>query len=79
MIQLLVKGNKFEAVRAAAAHNIPAAFYRELPRDTGTVETLLRVHDAHRKAVSDWFAEPGTAPFPAGALLFFRDLDAIEA
>lgn len=66
---LMVKGDRYTAARAAAAHRIPAAFVRE--RDGVTTQECP---DSHIDLVRRWYSEdPGTAPFPPGALLFYTD------
>jgi hypothetical protein len=71
MLNLIVKGDKFQSARAAGDRNIPLVFIREVRRGSA-VETIARTGDQHRDAVVAWFGEePRNAPFPVGALLLF--------
>jgi hypothetical protein len=76
MLSLLVKGNRFEAAKAASARNIPFVFVREhypqgLPRDC--IETFGHVSREHWDKVSQWFhgSDTETAPYAPGTLLHF--------
>jgi len=67
MLSLIVKGNRFEAARAAADRGIPAVFKVET-----NSETVLLVGDQHEEAVALWFCEDSyPAPYPVGACLFY--------
>lgn len=68
MIHVVIRGNRFEAARAAADRKIGLAFDRELRPN----ETTGRVGDHNHAALLAWFSEPGEAPFPVGTLLFFN-------
>lgn len=67
MYQLVVKGSRFQAARAAADRNVPFVFDREngsetLGRSNASIESLTR-----------WLCEePREAPYPAGALLWYN-------
>jgi hypothetical protein len=72
-LNLIVKGDKFTAARAAADHNIPFVFVREV---LGS-ETVGKTGPQHRDKVAKWFGEATTteAPFPAGTLLLYGERD----
>lgn len=64
---LVIKGDKFDAARAAAERGIPLAFVREL-RDCG-VQTIGQSSCDPEKLYA-WLAEgPSMPPFPNGSLL----------
>jgi len=70
MKRLIVKGDRFQAARAAADHGVGLAFVREL-RGNGAVETVGH-SNASDVALAEWLTEdPHTAPYPPGALLFY--------
>lgn len=69
MIQLMIKGD----VRVAIA----ALEKRQIEPIAGSFKThndvmLVMVRDGDWKKVSDWFGEPGTAPYPPGSLLHYQ-------
>jgi hypothetical protein len=66
--QVIVKGNRFQAARAAADRGIPFAFVTEWKG-----YTIGRVGDQHLESVSDWFCEPSITgePFPVGTCLHY--------
>lgn len=67
MIRLIIKGN-FEQARAALdARKIGTCM--ALVEAGGEVDAV--VHDTDADAIVKWFCEPGSAPFPPGALLFY--------
>jgi hypothetical protein len=74
-LSLIVKGDKFQAARAAADRGIYFCFVREV-RHEGTVETVGLSGSEQRDKIVRWFGE-GTmqAPFPVGTLLLFTELD----
>lgn len=65
-LNLIVKGNRFDAAKAASAHSVPMVFVRE----TAT-ETIGVTSDCEWDRVADWFNEDDSAPYPLGSLLFF--------
>jgi hypothetical protein len=73
-LSLIVKGDKFQAARAAADRGIGFAFVREV-RHEGTVETVGLSGSEQRDKIVRWFGE-GTmqAPFPIGTLLLYTEL-----
>jgi hypothetical protein len=68
-ISLIVKGNKFQAARAAADLGIPMAFVRETKHN----ETIGRVHSAWHHEIVNWYNQDvgNFAPFPIGTLLHY--------
>jgi hypothetical protein len=75
ILSLIVKGDKLTAAREASKRGVPFAFIREVRRH-GTCETVGKVGSQHRETVAAWFQE-GTrvAPFPAGTLLLYTELE----
>jgi hypothetical protein len=73
-ISLVVKGNKFEAAKAARERNIPFAFVREVI-GKGTHDTVGTTDNDSSLAVCRWFCESNEAPFPAGTLLLYTHMD----
>lgn len=69
-INLVVKGNRFDAARAASNHAIPFVFVRELEHETVGV-----TNDEHWPEVMDWFLEVGGPPYHNGALLLYNELE----
>jgi hypothetical protein len=66
-LRLLIKGNRLDAKRAAAARNVPFVFVRETH---GT--TVGRTPIEYRTTIERWFCEPPQqAPHPPGTLLHF--------
>lgn len=66
MIKLYVKGTQAEA--RAAAHD------RGIVVKDGVynpIQTVLLTHETFLKKVTDWFCEPGFAPYPPGSLLHY--------
>jgi hypothetical protein len=62
--QVIIKGNKFEAARAAADRGIPLVFTREVDGDT------LGRANATVDELNAWLCSPPSAPpYPAGSLL----------
>ena len=69
-LSLIVKGNKFEAARAAAARGIAFAFVREVKG----FQTVGLSSEAQRDKIASWFGEaPLEAPFPIGTLLHYHE------
>lgn len=83
-LSLIVKGNKFQAARAAADRGIPFAFVRE----TAWGETVGKANYMAEPQVAAWFNEceharlgetdngfllgPRTCSAPVGSLLFWE-------
>ena len=64
---LIVKGNKYQAARAAADRGIPAVFLREVETDT-VLATRADIDTLNR-----WICEDTVAPFPIGSLLLWSE------
>lgn len=73
MMTLIVKGNRYQASRAAADRQIPAAFVWEITRAN---QSVLWVADRWTPELTRWFAEPTVAVpgegHPPGTLLSFH-------
>ena len=66
---LIVKGNRYQAARAAADRGIPFAFVRETNNETVGLTAEIKFTE-----VSQWFGEaPSHAPFPIGTLLLYTE------
>lgn len=71
MINLIIKGNMFDASNAAHARGIALVSAAQL-FDNRPSEVVASVADAALDAVRQWYLEAdGPAPYPAGALLFY--------
>lgn len=69
---LIVKGDRFQAARAAADRGIPLSYVREI-RDSGPTLTVGR-SSASVDALNQWVCEaPHAAPFPVGSLLYWSE------
>jgi hypothetical protein len=74
MINLIIKGNMFDAFNAAHARGIVLLTAAQMFNDRPTNEVVASVDDSALDAVRVWFmASDGPAPYPAGALLFYSD------
>jgi hypothetical protein len=72
MINLIIKGNMFDAFNAAHARGI-ALVSAAQPFDNRP-EVVASVADTALDAVRQWFLDTdGPAPYPAGALLFYSN------
>lgn len=76
MHRLIVKGNKFEAAKAAARRGIPFVFDNELSGVVkGEVMTVGRTN-ADIGLLNSWFIEDmmgkNRAPYPIGSLLYWH-------
>lgn len=74
-IKVLVKGNKFEAAKAAADRNIPFTFLSE-SIERNRAETYGLVPSSSIYLVIEWYTEERPAdpkPFPIGSCLFYVD------
>lgn len=69
-LQLIIKGDRFQAAHAASQRHIPLAFVREV-RHAHVHETIGKVGVQFWDVVSKWFGEDIHAPYPAGTLLHF--------
>ncbi len=67
---IVVKGNRYQAARAAADRHIPFAFKNE-KRDMS--ETTGEVGSQHRASVVRWYCEPSCPPFEPGTCLFYSE------
>lgn len=70
-LNLIVKGNKHEAAKAASDRHVPFAFTQEL-RAVGY--TLGRANASYVDLIAQWFNEPipeRPEPYPVGALLHY--------
>jgi hypothetical protein len=73
MINLIIKGNMFDAFNAAHARGIALISAAQLFNDKPN-EVVASCADSALDAVRVWFmASDGPAPYPAGALLFYSD------
>jgi hypothetical protein len=71
MINLIIKGNMFDAFNAAHARGI-ALVSAAQPFSDRRAEVVASVDDKAIDAVRKWYLESdGPAPYPAGALLFY--------
>ena len=70
LFYLLVKGDETAAIAVARARNAEILDH-SLSAFGG--ETLIRAR-APYLAIAEWFSEPGSAPFPPGTLLYYREL-----
>jgi hypothetical protein len=73
MINLIIKGNMFDAFNAAHERGIALLSAAQLFNDRPS-EVVASCGAAYLNAVRSWFIESdGPAPYPAGALLFYSD------
>lgn len=70
VVRCIVKGDRFQAARAAANRSIPFLFDHEA-RGAIATETRGDVPEQHLGRLIAWYAEPGCAPFKAGTLLSY--------
>jgi hypothetical protein len=77
MINLIIKGNMFDAFNAAHARGIALLTAAQLFDDRSErlrCEVVASCADTSIDAVRTWYlASDGPAPYPAGALLFYSD------
>ena len=77
-LQLLVKGPRVDAVRAAEAHGIDT-LAASIPHSGEDDLTIIWLDDAtavERGRVVAWFVEPPhSPPFPSGTLLHYRFIE----
>jgi hypothetical protein len=77
MINLIIKGNLFDAVTAAHARGVAFVSAEVFSGSAGDWASRATVDDTALDAVRIWFmADDGPAPYPAGALLFYSDAPA---
>lgn len=71
---LIIKGNAFDAARAAADRGVALAHSKTLD------ETTIGRTAANEQTLNAWFCETTTAPFPIGSLLFwgYASVNAID-
>jgi hypothetical protein len=73
MINLIIKGNMFDAFNASHARGIALISAAQLFNDKPN-EVVASCADSSIDAVRTWFmASDGPAPYPAGALLFYSN------
>ena len=83
MLNLIVKGDRFDAARAATAHKVPAMFVREIRPSFDhagrlTVNTVLHVHDRFEPDVASWYVEDmNDGEFPKGSVLLYNPLEVL--
>lgn len=71
-IFLVIKGSAKVAVTAARKRGIIVAIQRETYSET----TALALYPDDLPKIVDWFCEePSEAPYPEGALLWYRSID----
>jgi hypothetical protein len=74
MINLIIKGNMFDAFNASHARGIALISAAQQFREGPFSDVVASCADTHLDAVRTWFlASDGPAPYPAGALLFYSD------
>jgi hypothetical protein len=74
MINLIIKGNMFDAFTASHARGIALLTAAQQFREGPFSDVVASCDDANLDAVRAWFiACDGPAPYPAGALLFYSD------
>lgn len=69
-LRVIVKGNRFQAARAAADRGIPFVFKQA---HQTLSETVGYIPETYRDNVAQWLCEPGTAPYPVGTCLFYSE------
>ena len=65
---LIVKGDKFQAAKAAADHGVPFVFMDEITGRSTLGSTTVDVD-----TLNNWFCETIEAPYPAGTLLWWGE------
>lgn len=72
MMQLIVKGNRYEAAKAASARNVPFVFERE----TKYNETIGFTGSQQWDRVASWFLEDIglNPPYMLGSLLHYSEV-----
>lgn len=72
MLNLIVKGTRFEAARAASARGVPFVFVNS----TRHGETVGVTSDTFWHSIAAWFAEDVAAkpPYAAGSLLHYASV-----
>ena len=78
-LSLIVKGDKFQAAKAASARGIPFVFSHEVRTKLhGRTETVGKVGDQFKDVVRAWYHEENSAPFPIGTLLAWSELTRVS-
>jgi hypothetical protein len=73
MINLIIKGNMFDAFTASHQRGIALISATQMFNDRPS-EVVASCGAAYLNAVRSWFIESdGPAPYPAGTLLFYSD------
>jgi hypothetical protein len=75
MINLIIKGNMFDAFNASHARGVELTSAAQMFNDgRPRCEVVASCADTAIDAVRTWYlASDGPAPYPAGALLFYSD------
>lgn len=71
MTRLIIKGDKFQAARAAADRGFPFVFENETDAPINTIG-VTPIDDVDR--LNKWICEDKTVPFPTGSLLLWTPL-----
>ena len=73
-ISLIIKGNRRQARRAAAARGVEGIYN---VRETTYGEVVCLAHQCHAQQIYKWFGESTAlqAPFPTGTLLLYTHLE----
>jgi hypothetical protein len=73
-INLIIKGNMFDAFTASHARGIALLTAAQQFREGPFSDVVASCADTNLDAVRAWFiASDGPAPYPVGALLFYSD------
>lgn len=79
-IRCIIKGDKFQAAKAAADRGIPFVFDHELPGPVVS-ETRGDVPSSYHDKVAEWYCEDSyhqMGGYPIGTLLFYSSMDVEE-
>jgi len=66
LVRLTIKGTPEDARKAASARGVELSEVVQRPNEYTIAQALMKPSQ-----VSEWFGEPGSAPFPVGSLLLF--------
>ena len=69
MTRLIIKGNKFQAARAAADRGFPFVFKHENDHDTVGLTPIIDIDRLNK-----WICEDGNPPYLPGSLLLWTPL-----
>lgn len=70
--RLIIKGNKFQAARAAADRGFRFVFENETDAPVNTVGVTV---DGTVESLNKWVCEDTEAPFPIGSLLLWTPIN----